>query len=86
MHGSSNSNKFVMKVIVSNTRGYYESIHTEDTLCMLFIKIKYLYTDLYHLPEPPQQYHWTLITALIPLKFIFDFSTTWPVSNCLIIN
>ncbi len=32
-----------MKVIVSNTRGYYESIHTEDTLCMLFIKIKYLY-------------------------------------------
>jgi hypothetical protein len=32
-----------MRIIVSNYSGYYESIHTEDSLCILTIKIKYLF-------------------------------------------
>ena len=32
-----------MKIIVSNYSGYYESIHTEDSLCLLTIKLKYLF-------------------------------------------
>jgi hypothetical protein len=32
-----------MRIIVSNYSGYYESIHTEDSLCLLTIKIKYLF-------------------------------------------
>lgn len=32
-----------MRIIVSNYRGHYESIHTEESVCMLFIKIKYLF-------------------------------------------
>lgn len=32
-----------MTVIISNTRGYYESIHTEETYSVLFTKVKYLF-------------------------------------------
>jgi hypothetical protein len=30
-----------MKVIVSDYSGFYEHIYTKETVCMLFIKIKY---------------------------------------------
>jgi hypothetical protein len=31
-----------MRIIVSNYSGFYESINTEDSLCMLTIKVKYM--------------------------------------------
>ena len=32
-----------MTVIISSTRGYYESIHTEETRWLFLLKVKYLF-------------------------------------------
>jgi hypothetical protein len=32
-----------MEIIISDTRGYYESIHTEEAMCILALKIKYAF-------------------------------------------
>ena len=32
-----------MTIIISDYSGYYESIHTERSLCILFIKLKYFF-------------------------------------------
>lgn len=42
-----------MRVIVSSYRNSYEFIHTEDAICMLFIKIKYIYKGYTVFAIPP---------------------------------